>query len=237
MQMNLSSPTTSECDRIRERYERRKRVPADRYSPLAPDVILTKQEKFRAMVRLFRRADMLPVYNKNALEVGCGSGANLRLLLDMGFLPGNLAGNDLLEERCVQARASLPAGVRIVGGDATELSFPDGASDIVIQSTVFSSILDVAFRRKLAARMWRLVRPGGGVLWYDFMYNNPRNPDVRGIPFREITELFPQGKISGERVTLAPPLARRVAPIHPGLYALLNAVPLLRSHWICWIRK
>ena len=22
--------------------------------------------------------------------------------------------------------------------------------------------------------MWALVKPGGGVLWYDFVYNNPR---------------------------------------------------------------
>lgn len=235
--MTSPSSATSECDLIRERYERRKLVPADRYSPLAADVILTRQEKFRAMVRLLRRADMLPVCNKNVLEVGCGSGANLRMLLDMGFMPENLAGNDLLEERCGQARAGLPAAVRIVCGDATELDVNDETVDLVIQSTVFSSILDLVFRKKLASRMWRMVRPGGGVLWYDFMYDNPRNPDVRGIPFREIGELFPKGRISGERVTLAPPLARTVAPIHPSLYALLNAVPLLRSHWICWIRK
>jgi ubiquinone/menaquinone biosynthesis C-methylase UbiE len=143
----------------------------------------------------------------------------------------------LLEERCAQARAALPAGVRIAGGDATELTFQDESFDLVIQSTVFSSILDESFRKRLAARMWRLARPGGGVLWYDFMYDNPRNPDVRGISYREIKALFPEGTIAGERITLAPPLARLVAPIHPGLYAVVNALPLLRSHWLCWIRK
>ena len=30
--------------------------------------------------------------------------------------------------------------------------------------------------------MWAAVKPGGGVLWYDFTVDNPRNADVRGVP-------------------------------------------------------
>ena len=41
--------------------------------------------------------------------------------------------------------------------------------------------------------MWRWVRPGGGVLWYDFTFDNPRNPDVRGVPLARVRELFPHG--------------------------------------------
>jgi hypothetical protein len=38
-------------------------------------------------------------------------------------------------------------------------------------------------------------------------------------------------------VTLAPPLARRVAALHPRWPALLNSLPLLRSHRLAWIAK
>jgi hypothetical protein len=49
--------------------------------------------------------------------------------------------------------------------------------------------------------------------------------------------LFPQGRVSAERVTLAPPLARLVCRWHPSLYTMLNAVPLLRSHVLAWVEK
>ena len=47
----------------------------------------------------------------------------------------------------------------------------------------------------------------------------------------------PQGQVVHRRVTLAPPLARAVCRIHPRLYPVLNAVPLLRTHVLAWIAK
>jgi hypothetical protein len=38
-------------------------------------------------------------------------------------------------------------------------------------------------------------------------------------------------------VTLAPPLARAACRLHPALYPLLNALPLLRTHRLAWIGK
>jgi hypothetical protein len=85
--------------------------------------------------------------------------------------------------------------------------------------------------------MWRWVAPGGGVLWYDFTVDNPRNPDVRGVPLARLRRLFPQAAITHQRVTLAPPLARPLCRLHPGLYALANALPLLRTHVLAWLAK
>ena len=109
--------------------------------------------------------------------------------------------------------------------------------DIVYQSTVFSSILDLSVQNKLAAKIWSWVKPGGAVLWYDFTYDNPNNPDVKGVTLSRIRELFPEGIIHSKRVTLAPPISRRVCKIHPGLYTVFNALPLLRTHVLCWIQK
>ena len=85
--------------------------------------------------------------------------------------------------------------------------------------------------------MWTAVRPGGGVLWYDFTVDNPRNRDVRGVPVTRVRELFPEARAEFHRLTLAPPLARAVTRIHPGLYTVFNALPLLRTHVLGWLAK
>ena len=92
-------------------------------------------------------------------------------------------------------------------------------------------------QQQLAAAVWRAVKPGGGVLWYDFTVDNPRNPDVRGVPVARIRQLFPQGQVRAQRLTLAPPLGRAVARVHPGLWSLLNTLPWLRTHVLAWVQK
>ena len=85
--------------------------------------------------------------------------------------------------------------------------------------------------------MWSLTAPGGAVLWYDFAFNNPKNPDVRGVRRGRIRELFPHGEHRCQRITLAPPLARMLTRLSPALYTVANAVPLLRTHLFCVIEK
>jgi len=81
------------------------------------------------------------------------------------------------------------------------------------------------------------VKPGGGVLWYDFTVDNPRNRDVRGVPEARLRQLFPQSQARVQRLTLAPPLARAVVRVHPALYTVFNVLPALRTHVLAWIAK
>jgi hypothetical protein len=74
-------------------------------------------------------------------------------------------------------------------------------------------------------------------LWYDYVYNNPWNPDVRGVGFRRVRELFPEASIKKWRLSLAPPLGRFVTRVSRSLYTVFNAAPFLRSHIMCWIAK
>jgi ubiquinone/menaquinone biosynthesis C-methylase UbiE len=82
-------------------------------------------------------------------------------------------------------------GADLRHGDASRLPWPSGHFDIVLQSTVFSSILEAAMRAAVAAEMTRVLAPGGANLWNDFFVDSPRNRAVRGIRRREIAALFP----------------------------------------------
>jgi SAM-dependent methyltransferase len=227
---------TNECEAVQQRYARRdmKNWTA-LYSPLLPHSYLSMQEKERALIRWIYSCGIAPVESKTVLEIGCGSGNNLLDLMRLGFRPENLAGNELLKDRWEAARRRLPDAVRIIPGDACRIDPSAGTFDIILQSTVFTSILDGAFQRKLADRMWSLANLG--VLWYDFTFDNPRNPDVRGVPLRRVRELFPEAQITSWRITLAPPISRLVCRIHPGLYHVFNVFPWLRTHVLCWIAK
>jgi SAM-dependent methyltransferase len=226
-----------EIDKIAERYERRKAVVGSKYARFNPEVIAGTQERQRALVSLLKSQGIADLGGLGVLEIGCGSGSNLQELLLLGAKPENLVGNELLPDRAEQARHVLPQAVRLFPGDASKLPFDQASFDVVYQSTVFSSILDDSLQCRIADAMWRWVRPGGGVLWYDFTFNNPSNPDVRGVPLLRIRQLFPNGEFQFRRVTLAPPISRPVCRIHPLLYPAFNALPFLRTHLLCWIAK
>ena len=228
-------PPHDEADELEARYARRRSV--DRYRPFNPDVWMTVQERQRAMLRLLARQRLLDFAMLDLVEVGCGAGGNLLELLRLGFDPARLVGIELIAERYALARRSLPQALRLYCAEASTVDLEPASQDIVYVSTVFSSLLDAAFQERLAAAIWSWVRPGGGVLWYDFTVDNPRNPDVRGVPLRRVRALFPSGAVEASRVTLAPPLARAVVRLHPALYTAFNVFPPLRTHVLAWIGK
>jgi len=228
----------NELQKVRERYLRRSQSSkADLYNPLDPSYYMTLQEKERAFIYWIKKSGLSPVKDKRLLEIGCGQGDNLIQFLRLGFRPENLVGNELLEERALIAQHRLPSSIQILIGDASVLDLPENSFDVVFQSLVFTSIFDDEFQKRLANRMWSMVKLGGYILWYDFIFNNPNNPDVRGVPIRRIKELFPERIIKVCRLTLAPPISRCVTKIHPCLYTLFNLFPFMRTHILCWIKK
>lgn len=236
--MNTNSGRKKEVQEIRDRYKRRRDAHADdRYGMLRASSYMWAQEKERALIRWIDYAGLAPLAEKRLLEIGCGNGNNLIQLLRLGFRAENIEGNELLEDRVNIAKQKLPEALNVIAGDAMEVIREDSSFDVVLQSTVFSSILDDEFQEKLAQKMWCAAKPGGGILWYDFVYDNPRNSDVRGVSVKRIRELFPHGEIKVWRVTLAPPICRVVTRINPALYNIFNSMPFLRSHVLCWIRK
>ncbi len=229
----------TEADAVRARYARRA-AGDPRYRLTNPAALLAWQERQRAIVAMLRAHGHDDLSRPTLLEVGSGGGGNLVEALMLGFAPQHLRGIELLAHRHAAARERLPSAVRLVCADAATLPLapPDGEpADIVLQSTVFSSILDDATQRRLAERMWAWTKPGGAVLWYDFEVDNPRNRDVRGVPLPRVRVLFPDAAIESRRITLAPPIARAVVAIHPSLRSACNVLPALRTHRLCWLAK
>jgi SAM-dependent methyltransferase len=232
----VSHGRTHELRRLGRVYrERRRRGVEDRYAPYEPANLFRLQRLERDLARALRLAGLLPLNEVRALDVGCGGGWWLRTLLRWGARPANLAGVDALAAAVTAARAVHP-GVAVVRASADALPFATATFDLVSQFTVFSSILDATVRRQAAAEMLRVLRPGGVVLWYDFTFN-PVNRDTRGVGRHEAAALFPGCGMTTWRATLAPPIARLVAPRAWLAAELLEGVPLLRSHQVMVVRR
>ncbi len=195
------------------------------------------QERERKLITKILYPFLSPANKMKILEVGCGAGYNLHILLGLGFMPQNLFGNDIIPDRIEQAKTFLPSNVNLLLEDAASLPFPNSYFNAVYASTVFSSILDEEVQTLVSKEMWRLIKPGGGVIFYDFIYNNPNNQDVRAVKIKKIKTLFPDGKLNTWKITLAPPISRFVTKIHPYMYNVFNIFPILRSHVLCWIQK
>jgi SAM-dependent methyltransferase len=189
-------------------------------------------DRYRETLRLLKKAGYHPLTGLSILDVGCGDGHMLRQFVQWGALPGHLAGIELRPEPVKQALELTPT-LDIRCGSATELPWSEASFDLVCQHTVFTSVLDQTMRQQIAAEMKRVLRPGGAILWYDFMYNNPKNQHVRGVKAGEIGSLFSGLEIHLHRITLAPPIARRIPEsLLPLLYPLLATLPILRTHYL-----
>ncbi len=235
--MTKDTTERTEDDRVREAYARRRQsIPAGRYARTDPFTLCAAHEREEEMAALFRAEGLTTLTGLRILDVGCGRGDALRQLLEYGADPELLTGIDLLDEN-IQKAGRLSPHLRVICGSASRLPFPDSSFDLVLQFTLFTSILNDEVKRAIAAEMVRVLAPGGRILWYDFSFNNPRNPDVRGIGKREIRALFPGLESKTKRVTLAPPLGRIVAPFSIVLYYLLSRVRPLCTHLLCLLRK
>lgn len=226
-----------ESARIAEEYARREReIGSERYAPWRPDVALTLEERSREAARMLACAGCFPNPNSACFEVGYGKIGWLGQLISWGAPASKLCGLELDAARAGIAQAALPiADLRV--GDATEIPWPDEAFHLVICSTVMTSILDRDVRRRVAREIERVLAPGGALLWYDFAYDNPRNRQVSGIRRRELRALFPALEGEIRSVTLAPPVARAVAPLSHFLASALALLPFLRTHLLAVLVK
>ncbi len=222
--------------RLRVEYEDRKFRFAGRdiYSLFNPAQLFAIQGRQRAVLSALKQQGIADLSQLKVLEVGCGGGGVLAEFLSLGVPAGNLHGVDLLHDRLTLAHGWL-TGATLLNADGGCLPFPLGNFDLVLQYTALSSILDPRVRGYMCAEMLRVLNPAGLILSYDF-WLNPSNPQTHGIRPAEIKRLFPDCRYEFRRITLAPPIARRLASISWGLCLFLESLKIFNTHYLASIR-
>lgn len=125
----------------------------------------------RALDQVSRRLDA------NALDVGCGTGAVMRLLGDRISRSGYVTGLDVdakLETTVLsQLRRDRPDAYRFVAGDVMQMeSVPGGPYDLVFARLLLLHVHDPV---KVLQRLWSWVRPGGALLVMDYDITGARS--------------------------------------------------------------
>lgn len=221
--------------RLRREYADRQRrfAGSDIYSAFNRANLFAVQSRQQAVVSALRQRGLTDLSPLRILEMGCGSGGVLREYHCLGAEAVNLFGIDLLPDRLKAAHRSLPeAGLTNANGQF--LPFPAASFDLVLQYTAISSILDMNLRREICAEMLRVTRPGGLILSYDF-WVNPTNRQTLGLRPSEIRASFPGCVIHFYKITLAPPIARRLVPYSWTLALLLENLKIFNTHYLALI--
>ncbi len=234
-----------ELERIRTAYDERDAAAAAAATGgwADPGYRFYMQRLERSVLAAFD-ATGVPLTGAAVLEVGSGSGYFAHRLFEYGA--ASAAGIDLMEARVEAARERYPT-LELVAGDAGALPWQDGAFDVVTQFTCLSSILDPEVRARVAAEMWRVLRPGGAVVSYDIAHPHPLITRLRKLRGLESGGTTPTTPIELAELERAFGPASHARHLNLGLTGLARrgwllaaaaaAVPLLRSHLVYAARK
>lgn len=236
-------PSVSTLQAVTGEYYRKysARKGANRNSLLHnPEVLFQILAQEAAMVRALRSID-LDTHSARILDVGCGEGDSLWLLLRLGFPPANLSGIDLLEDRILKAKASNPL-VTFECADATRLQFRDHSFDLVTETMMFLQLTDDDIAKRIASEMIRVTKPGGTLLVSDWRYSKPGSHEFKGVSRKRLRNLFEVGRRTEVRTVfrgaLVPPLGRFLSKNFPAAYFIIHALlPWSAGHVVTTLRK
>lgn len=218
-------------DQLSETYDRyRADDVLERWSKENPGNRFLLEERLRAQEQ---RLGELGLADRavDVLDVGCGGATSL----PAGIRSRRRVGVDLLFERLVEIGDDSPMD-GVACADGARLPFPDESFDLVILSTVLSSIDSDDIRRSVGVDIERVLRPGGCVMVYDMRLPNPSNRSIRPVRKSQVSSYFPHLAGSSTSITLIPQIARRIGD-RPSLYRALARVPMLRSHRLTLLSK
>jgi SAM-dependent methyltransferase len=236
-------PSQSTLQAVTGKYYRdyAARKGADRNSLLQnPEVLFQIFAQEAAMVRALRSIP-LDARTARILDVGCGEGDSLWLLLRLGFPPSNLFGVDLLEDRIRKAKATNPL-VSLGCANATLLQFQNGTFDLVTETMMFLQLTDDNIAKRIASEMIRVTKIGGSILVSDWRYSKPGSREFKGMSRSRIKALYDVGQrteVCGVfRGALVPPLGRFLSKNFPFAYFMIHALlPWSSGHVVTILRR
>lgn len=196
-----------------------------------PEVLFQHLAFEESIISALRNASNLDRKHSRILDVGCGSGTGLGGLIRIGFLPDNMFGIDIIEQRIIEARKSYP-NVNFVSDNAENMPYKTGMFDMVMESTMFVQLTDERLSQIISQEMLRVTRPGGYLLLIDWRYGKPGNKNYSAVSNKRIKKLFAVGSqsdiISQKNGALIPPVGRMVSKYLPSAYFCLRGMlPIL----------
>jgi 2-polyprenyl-3-methyl-5-hydroxy-6-metoxy-1,4-benzoquinol methylase len=177
---------------------------------------LLRQHTENLLINSFNYLD-IHIIGKRILDFGCGYGNILRSLIEWGADPMNRYGVDTLNWRLHFAKKANPA-INYILTSGNKIPIAARIMDIICQTTVFSSILDMDEHKLIAINLDRLLMPGGKLVWYDIFKTSENY--LQPISLERIKDLFPFYKLIYLRKA-HPTYFDRLAKYSPSLCHLL----------------
>lgn len=151
---------------------------------------LDAQEQFPTIrgLRDWTLSRLAPREGETAVDVGCGTGAEVRRMAELVGVDGRVIGVEPhpgMRAEAESRAAGLP-GISFVDGDALALPFQDGEVDVLRCERVWQHVSDA---ERAAAEVARVLGPGGRAAivdtdWGSFV-GHPGDPDLQ----RRISEV------------------------------------------------
>jgi ubiquinone/menaquinone biosynthesis C-methylase UbiE len=143
--------------------------------------VIWKWDSPTGKVRSKRRSDFFCSYGKIAhdstvLEIGCGTGLFTRLVYQK--TKAKITATDLSEDLLEEAREKFPEG-HFLRDDAMNMQFADASFDVVFGS----SILHHLSLPQAAREIYRVLKPGGRMVFAEPNMLNPQIFIQKNIPF------------------------------------------------------
>jgi ubiquinone/menaquinone biosynthesis C-methylase UbiE len=220
-----------ELKRIYKHYEERK------HKVKAGPGKLSYVSRMRQYERTLAQIEALPLCERKLLDVGCSTGQWLvDACSNWGGKLENCIGLELRPEVVEQGKKMF-SGLKLIAASADKMPFENEQFDIVHQSMMFSSVLNANFRKNIAGEMWRVLKPGGYIIWFDFICN-PFNPNTIGMKKNRIRPLFPSAEwIQCKRIGVAPPIARMVSRLNERIVLWLEKLLFLNMYYLVVMQK
>lgn len=226
-----------DLERVKATYSKRDSQPSliNKYSYFDQAYLYIIQQRQRAVLKEIKALGKGNLSDLSILEVGCGKGGVLLEFLNYGASPKSLFGSDLILSRMEETKRNL-SSLQFFCADGQSLPFEDKSFDLLLQFTVFSSILDSQVKHNIANEMMRVIKDDGAIIWYDF-WINPQNPETKGISTKEAKQLFPNTIQRINKITLAPPIVRKLINLSWVFCWCLEKIQIFNTHYLIMIQK